>query len=163
MDPNNPYVAPLSVTADPLAGADAVGLYEQTLAPAGVRAAGIAAMIAGFATLLATLQTAAVYRMNATLAAFVALQLAVAVGHFTASRGVLRARGWAAVVGVAACAVGGLTSVIVLLMVSFVGMITGLTAVATFLLLVTNFGPIWRMDQARRRLAKLDAGEAPPR
>jgi hypothetical protein len=157
----NPYAAPSTESGDARPTGDDVDLYMATLPSDRVRAAGISSLVAGVSTLLMAVQTAMVHARSTTGMALAGILVALAFAFFGTARGIANGKLVWLIVGIATGLATGLCSLVVLLAVSFVGMVGGLVVFVTITLLALSFGEVQKMSRARRQLRASEARVQP--
>jgi hypothetical protein len=154
MAESNPYAAPQQPGAPSYGNADATDIFVDTLPTPRVRAAGVAAIITGVATLFVCLQLVLATRGPVALA-LQGMMAAIGLAYFGVAWGVASGRVWTAVGGMLLAVFSGLLLAFTFLMS---GALSCLMAAAgglvTLVFLATNLGAIRKMGRARAALPK---------
>lgn len=150
--PAIPYRAP---GAGPNDGGESVDLFIETLPTAKVRAAGVAAMIAGAGMTLTALQVLMLARNPAILLLYGVPTVCLALAYFTVSWGIVGSRMWVVALAFVAIPIACVVSLVVLFTVSLVGLIDGILAIVLLALISSAVRDVRRMASARARLAAL--------
>jgi hypothetical protein len=159
VDPANPYAAP-TASAEPHDPRDSVDLYRATLPTPVVHTTGIAALISGIAMIVIDARLlAAVVEANVALLVLLGAIAFAGLGYLAVAWGVREGRLWSLFLGFAACVVGGLASIVVLLTGLLAGLLGGTLALFTTVMLATSVRPVRAMAQARAALARLERAE----
>jgi hypothetical protein len=149
MAESNPYAAPQQPSAPSYGNADTTDIFVDTLATPRVRAAGIAAIITGVATLFVCLQLVIATRGPVALA-LEAVMAAIGVAHFGVAWGIASGRAWTAIGGMFLAVFSGLLLAFTFLMSGALScLMAAAGALTTLIFLAMNLGAIRKMGRAR--------------
>jgi hypothetical protein len=159
---SNPYAAPRKPNEPSYGNADTTDLFVDTLATPQVRAAGMAAIVTGVATLFVCFQL--VINTRGPVAMLLeALTAAIGVAHFGIAWGVTRGRAWMAICGMLLAVFSGLLLGATFLMTGgFSCLIAGTGALVTLVFLAVNLGTIRKMGRARAAMDRASRSRAHP-
>lgn len=145
----NPYAAPQKRSELSYGNADTTDIFVDTLPTPQVRAAGMAAIVTGVATLFVCLQL--VINTRGTVALVLeAVTAAIGVAHFGVAWGVARGRAWMAICGMLLAVFSVLLLGATFLMTGgFSCLMAGTGALVTLIFLALNLGAIRKMGRAR--------------
>ena len=150
----NPYAAPTKPTQPSYGDADTADIFVDMLPTPAVRAAGVAAILAGVAMLFVVMQLilGAHGRVAYVLEVLVC---AIGCGHFAVAWGIAGGRGWTAIGGMLQSLLAALLLMATFLMSGALSCVMATVAtIVTLVLLAVNLGAIRKMGRARMAMER---------